>query len=158
MYSFFTFNGLWIPGYKPFTYGFRDRVSQKCDIESVQKWLQEVDRQLCTKQARYVSDAEAGGNVQPLEDFDWPDPVRSLDPSGVKFDLDENNNPKIRLYWGGAMAHWGVEIGSKDMKIPETKERTEEEISFMGQKQMISNPGEYRLPVTAGSYVWYGLD
>jgi hypothetical protein len=60
----------------------------------------------------------------------------------VNLDLDENSNPKVRLTWGGPFAHWGVEIGMQNMKIPPSN---------------FSQWGEYRLPLEPGVYVWHEI-
>lgn len=130
------------PGYKPYTYGFRERIRSKADIDAIQAWLRTLNREDCT-----------GENIDILSDsflllsrwpgsIDWPRSLKAFNPHYVKLDLDENGNPKVRLTWGGAFAHWGVEIGTEDMEVPPSD---------------FSRLGEYRLPLEHGAYVWYEL-
>jgi len=119
---------LGMPGYKPFTYGFRDRIRSKADIEDIQNWSKTLSKKDCIDN-RILSDK-------------WPESLRELNPKYVFFSTDENGNPKVRLTWGSGFGHWGVEIGMEDMKIPPSD---------------FSQYGEYRLPLEPGVYVWHEL-
>lgn len=120
---------LW-PGYKPFTYGCRDRVRSKADIEAIRAWLRTLSKENYT-----------GDTVRLLSD-EWPKSLKVLNPRRVILSTDEKDNTKIRLTMGGRFAYWGVEIGMEDMEIPP---------SDFGYR------GEYRLPLESGVYVWYDL-
>lgn len=117
---------LYSPGYKPFTYGFREQMRSKADVEAIRDWLKRRGKEEPTGDAvRFIS-------------YGWPKSVKVLKPRYVNFDLDENGNPKVRLTWGGGFGHWGVEIGMEDMEIPPSD---------------FSQFGEYRLPLEPGVYV-----
>lgn len=77
----------------------------------------------------------------------WASAITQLNPHYVQLDKTETGRPKIRLTWGGALGHWGVEIGPADMAMPrmsDGKSNGEEE-------------DEYRLPLAPGAYVWHEL-
>lgn len=118
------------PGYKPFTYGFRERMRSKADIEDIRDWLKRRGKK------------ESTGDTVRFISYGWPKSVKVLNPSYVNLDLDENSNPKVRLTWGGPPGHWGVEIGMEDMEIPPSD---------------FSRYGEYRLLLEPGAYVWHEL-
>jgi len=121
---------LYSPGYKPFTYGFRERMRSKADIEDIRDWLKRRDKREPTGDTvRYIS-------------YGWPKSVKVLKPRYVNLDLDENGNPKVRLTWGGGFGHWGVEIGMEDVETPPSD---------------FSQFGEYRLPLEPGVYIWHEL-
>ena len=124
------FTKLYSPGYKPFTYGFRERMRSKADIEDIREWLKRRGKK------------ESTGDTVRFISYGWPKSVKVLNPNYVNLDIDENGNPKVRLTWGGGFGHWGVEIGMEDMEIP---------ISDFSQF------GEYRLPLEPGVYVWHEL-
>jgi len=84
---------LWQPGYKPFTYGFRERVRSKADIEAIRNWL----KRRCKE--------EPAGDTGRFISYGWPKSVKVLKPRYVNLDLDENGNPKVRLTWGGGFGH-----------------------------------------------------
>lgn len=130
------------PGYKPYTYGFRERIRSKADIDAIQDWLRTLSREDCTgENIDILSDSFPFKSRWP-DSIDWPKSLKAFNPHYVKVGLDENGNPKVRLTWGGALAHWGVEIGMEDMEIPPSD---------------FSRWGEYRLPLERGVYVWYEL-
>ena len=65
--------------------------------------------------------------------------LRGLKNAAAFLSADENGNAKVRLGWGsGLLGHWGVEIGRKDMKIPQS------DVSMY----------EVILPVEPGVYIW----
>jgi hypothetical protein len=142
----FTLSGLWLPGYIPFSYGFLARVRSTMDVPKIQDWLNTVDHNLCIGKDRREDEWP--------KDINYPVSLISCNPVYVCLALDENNTPKIRLTWGGGMAHWGVEIGSEEMKVPPTQERKLEEYTFHGEKGSLWIPGEFRLPLALGAYVW----
>ena len=124
------FTKLYSPGYKPFTYGFRERMRSKADIEDIRDWLKRRGKK------------EPAGDTVRFISYGWPKSVKVLNPSYVNLDIDKNGNPKVRLTWGGGFGHWGVEIGMEDMEIPQSD---------------FSQFGEYRLPLEPGAYVWHEL-
>ena len=130
------------PGYKPYTYGFRERVSSKADIGAIRDWLRTLRREQCTgEEVDILSDSFLPLSRWP-DSIDWPKSLKAFNPHYVRLDLDENGNPKVRLTWGGVLAHWGFEIGMEDMEVPPSD---------------FSRWGEYRLPLQRGAYVWYEL-
>jgi len=133
---------LYSPRFKPFTYGFRDRIRIMADVGATRDWLRTLNKEDCT--GGYI-------NINPDWSFfkrKWPGSIkcpRSLKvfkPNYVNLGLDENGNPKVRLEWGAALGHWGFEIGMEDMEIPPSDFRFH---------------GEYRLPLEPGAYVWCEL-
>jgi hypothetical protein len=141
-YTLFVPIELYQPRYKPFTYGFRDRIRIIANVGAIRKWLRTLDKEHCD------------GNYIPLyagsypfvrywpDNIEWPLSLGMFSPGSVILDLEENRRPKVRLEWGSALGHWGFEIGMEDMKIPPSD---------------FSRRGEYRLPVEPGVYVWYDL-
>ena len=121
---------LWQPGYKAFTYGFRDRIRIMADVEDIRDWLRTLSKEDCE------------GNVIRIPSEKWPKSLKIFHPHHVNLDPDENGNPKIRLTWGSGFGHWGFEIGMEDMEIPPSD---------------FSQFGEYRLPLEPGAYVWHEL-
>ena len=133
---------LWQPGYKPFTYGFRERIRSEADIEDIRNWLRTLSKEDCTgKTIDLFSDSDSFKSYWP-DSIKWPKSLKVFNPRYVNLDLDENANPKVRLEWGSALGHWGVEIGMEDMEIPPSD---------------FSRYGEYRLPLQPGAYVWHEL-
>ncbi|MFB0525569.1 MAG: hypothetical protein ACETVZ_08490 [Phycisphaerae bacterium] len=117
---------------KPFMYGLRDRIGSKADITAIRDWLNTLSKEHYTDSDGYI----------PYDEL--PKSLKVLNSHRVNVYADEKGNPKVRLYWGGgAIGHWGVEIGIKDMEIPPSD---------------LSLYGEYRLPVEPGVYVWNALE
>jgi hypothetical protein len=133
---------LWQPGYKPFTYGFRERIRSEADIEDIRSWLKTLSKEDCNGK---TIDLFSNHNFRKSN---WPDSInwhKSLtlfNPHYVNLDLNENKNQKVRLTWGGPFGHWGFEIGMENMIIPQSD---------------FSQFGEFRLPLEPGAYVWYEL-
>jgi len=133
---------LYSPGYKPFTYGFRERIRSKADIENIRDWLRTLSKEDCTGETvDILSDSPFLKSKWP-DSINWPKSLTVFNPHYVSLDLDKNGNPKIRLTWSSALGHWGVEIGMKNMKIPPSN---------------FSRHGEYRLPLEPGVYVWHEI-
>jgi len=131
------------PGYKPYTYGFRERIRSKADVGAIRAWLKTLRKEDCTGEPiRLLLTDSALPKIQWSGSVEWSEALKVFNPGYVTLDLDENDNPKVRLTWGGPFAHWGVEIGMEDMEIPASD---------------FSQFGEYRLPVEPGVYVWYEL-
>lgn len=124
------FTKLYSPGYKPFTYGFRDRIRIMADVEDIRDWLRTLSKEDCA------------GNVIRIPSERWPKSLKIFLPAHVNLDLDKNGNPKVRFTWGSGFGHWGFEIGMEDMEIPPSD---------------FSLYGEYRLPLEPGAYVWHEL-
>jgi len=114
------------PG-KAFTYGFRDRMKSKADIEAIRDWLGTLDKE----------DYNDFGVRLPRNE--WPKSLRVLNPPGINLFADENGNPSVRIVWGGGFFHWGVVIGMEDMATPPLN---------------INEWAECWLPVEDGVYVW----
>lgn len=120
------------PGPGSYLYGFADRIKSRTDIEAIRDWL------------KTVSDEDYTGKNPDAMTFDeLPQCLRVLNPSTVHTSKDEDGHARLGLFWGSSLAGtWGVVIGMEDMKIPPSD---------------FSEGGEYRLPLEAGVYVWYGL-
>ncbi|MFC1781347.1 hypothetical protein ACFLZ8_03695 [Planctomycetota bacterium] len=134
---------LGVPGYKPFTDGFRDRIRSEADIQDIRNWLKTLNKEDCTGELVSLFD----NGEQPFErhwpdKVKWPESLTVFEPGYVCLSTDENGNPKVRLTWGGPFGHWGFEIGTVDMAIPPSD---------------FSQWGEYRLPMEPGAYVWHEL-
>jgi len=134
---------LWPPGYKPFTYGFRERIRSKADIGAIRNWLKTLSKEDCTGEAIHLLLTDSAlPRIQWPDSVEWSEALKVCYPGYVTLDLDKNGNPKVRLTWGGPFDHWGVEIGMEDMEIPASD---------------FSRYGEYRLPLEPGAYIWYEL-
>lgn len=130
------------PGYKSFTYGFRERIRIEADIEDIRDWFRTLSIEDCTGKAiDLFSDSDSLKGDWP-DSIEWPKSLKVFDARYVNLDLDENGKPKIKLTWGSAFGHWGFEIGMVDMEIPPSDFR---------------RFGEYRLPLESGAYVWHEL-
>jgi len=106
-------------------------MEMTAEIEGIREWLLTVD--------------EAWYSYKRKDKFNLPEAIVELDPVHVAtYDLENNKGFKVRLTWGGGFGHWGIEVGPEDMAIPET------EIQEDGY-------GEYRIPLTAGAYVWHEI-
>jgi hypothetical protein len=134
--------GLIMPGYKPFTYGFRDRIKSQADIQDIRNWLKTLSRKDCNGETMDLfSDAGSLKSYWP-DKLEWPRSLKVFNPHYIELSMDENGNPRIRLTWGGPFGHWGIEIGMEDMEIPPSD---------------LSQYGEFRLAVEPGVYVWHEL-
>jgi len=133
---------LYSPSYKPFTYGCRDRIRSKADIEAIRAWLRTLSKEDCTGKTIDIRSYSFLYKSKWPDSINWPKSLTVFNPGYVNLDLDENGHPKIRLTWGAALGHWGVEIGMEDMEIPPSD---------------FSRHGEYRLPVEPGVYVWHEI-
>jgi hypothetical protein len=146
------FMGLWPPGYEPFTSGFREYVRANVNLAVVREWLNAQDPNLFTGRMIEVADPIRFTSCWP-DTVVWASAITQLNPHYVQLDKTETGRPKIRLTWGGALGHWGVEIGPEDMPIPETLPRRRNVI----YGQVFWDEGEYRLPLAPGAYVWYEI-
>jgi len=133
---------LYSPRFKPFTYGFRDRIRIIADIEDIRDWLGTLNKKDCTGRYILLSSSSIPFMRNWSDSRRWPKSLKLFNPGSVILDLDENGNPKVRLEWGAALGHWGFEIGMEDMEIPPSDFRYH---------------GEYRLPLEPGAYVWCEL-
>ena len=140
IYAFFVPIELYQPRYKPFTHGFRNRIRIIANVGAIRKWLGTLDKEHCD--GNYITLSSGSYPFIKYWPDEWPISLIMFSPNSVILDLDENNNPKVRLEWGSALGHWGFEVGMKDMEIPESD---------------FSRRGEYRLTVEPGVYVWYDL-
>lgn len=130
------------PGCKPFTYGFRERIRSKADIEDIRNWLETLKEEDCNGDVIGLSRDPDSLKKQWPDTIEWPKSLKTLSPNYVILDLDGNRNPKMSLTWGGPFGHWGVVIGMEDMEIPTSD---------------LNRYGEYRLPLEPGVYVWNEL-
>ena len=112
------------PG-KAFTYGLRDRVRSKADIPAIRDWLRTLSKEDYAKQAVSLPSSE------------WPKSLKALKPGAVLVSADKNDNPQIRISWGGGLFHWGVAIGMEDMVIPPS------DLSRFAECWLLVEPGVY---------------
>ena len=140
------FMGLWSPGYKPFTSGFREYVQMNVNLGVVREWLTAQDPNLCTGQMIDVSGPNWSASRWPDTTI-WASAITQLNPHYVQLAKTETGRPKIRLTWGGVLGHWGVEIGPADMEMPRMSDG----------KGNVEEEDEYRLPLAPGAYVWHEL-
>ncbi|MHC4438640.1 MAG: hypothetical protein ACYS3S_14855 [Planctomycetota bacterium] len=132
----------WQPGFKPFTYGFRERIRRKADIEDIRNWLRTLQNENYSSVSIELSRDSDSLKRQWPDSIEWPKSLKVFNPNYVNLNLDENGNPKMSMTWGGVFAHWGVVIGMEDMEIPPSD---------------LNRYGEYRLPLEPGAYVWHEL-
>jgi hypothetical protein len=131
-------------GYKSFTYGFRERIKSKADIEDIQNWVGTLQDEDCTGETiDLFRDADPLKSQWP-DSIEWPKSLKVFNPRFVNLDFDKNRNPKVRLTWCGIFVDWGVVIGMENMEIPPSDFSRWE--------------GEYRLPLGPGAYVWHDLE
>jgi hypothetical protein len=112
------------PSVRVFTYGFRDRITSKADIPAIRAWLRTLDKE----------DFRFG---QRLSNDEWPVSLRRLKPPSVYLCLDKNDNPFVRITWGGGFFHWGMVIGMEDMEILPI------DINFATESWLLVEPGVY---------------
>jgi hypothetical protein len=140
------FMGLWSPEYDPFTSGFREYVRANVNLGVVREWLNAQDPNLCTGRMIEVSGTYRSALRWP-ETTVWASAITQLNPHYVQLDKTETGRAKIRLTWGGALGHWGVEIGPADMAMPRMSDG----------KSNVEEEDEYRLPLAPGAYMWHEL-
>jgi len=150
------FTELWRPGYEPFTAGFTRYARENVDLAAVRDWLSTLDADTYDRES---IDLHPNGRLTPRwpDTPAWPAAITRLDPHYVEFMKMETGGLKIRLTWGGAPGHWGVEIGPEDMEVPPTLERKAQEFGPPDQRYKVYDTGEYRLPLAPGAYVWHEL-
>lgn len=141
------------PGYIA---GFRRYVQKSVDVQSVQQWLKRQDPNDCLGQTFHLGGKGQTGPVW-LDTIAWPEAITHLDPFMVGFGQDEGGRLTIRLVWAPFVGTWGIEIGPEDMEIPKTQERIERWYGPPGRTQVQHDPGEYRLPLAPGAYVWHEI-
>ena len=115
---------LWPPG-KAFTYGFRNRMKSKADIEAIRDWLGTLDKE------------DYDVHSVRLHPDKWPKSLKLLNPNGVTLLADKNADPQVIITWGGGFFHWGVVIGMDDMVI------TPSDISQWAECWLLVEPGVY---------------
>jgi len=116
---------LWPPR-KAFTYGLRDRIRSKADIEAIRDWLKTLSKEHYT---------DSDGYIPPNE---LPKSLKELNPPPrVYVSADKNGNPAVRITWGAAIFHWGVTIGMEDMEIPASDFR------HWAESWLLVEPGVY---------------
>ena len=131
----------WQPGYKMFTYGFRDHFRDGKVIDLIHNWVKGIDPELCDFE--WSADSGNGTCETPIEtSLRFPEEILVLKPTWLTLDTDSRGHPKVKLEWYiGSDFIYGIEIGSETMTIPQTRERVNDA------------PGEFRLPVNTNAYV-----
>jgi hypothetical protein len=127
------------PGYKPFTAGFHQRMQNRLDVEKIRAWLGTLDSEIFDGEY-YDLLYEMNGNVLPVPILEE---INSLSEH-VHYLVfyTENKMPCLRIEWGGALGHWGVVVGPREMEVPPSD---------------FSDYGEYRLKLEEGVYIWHEL-
>lgn len=150
------FYEFWPPGYQFRLWGFRRYVQRRADIPAMQTWLDTVNPNACSEEATaIVTDEDGAVRVAP-GDVNLPSPVVDLKPRHVRLSLDETNRPIVCLQWGsGLEGTWGLTVGRKDMPIPKTQLPTRQ--TLPGGK-VLRYPGEDRLPIAGGAYIWHEIE
>lgn len=140
------------PGYKSQTWGFRRYIQARADIPAMQAWLDTIDPNVCDGLWIDVAGTPSAGS--PAVSF--PAPVLDLEPRHVQLSLDVAKRPMVRLQWGsGLLGTWGLTVGHEEMPIPKTQPREKETLP---SGQVFYNPGQYRLPLAPGAYVWHSIE
>jgi hypothetical protein len=141
------------PRYVTFTHGFKRCVQANADLGAIRGWLNTLDPNICT--GEYI-DLYTGNDFKPRwpNTMAWPSALTRFDPHYVQLMKVDAGRPKVRLTWGGALGHWGVEIGPEDMPIPPTQPMRKVRSP---NGDVYYEDGEYRLPLTPGAYVWHEL-
>lgn len=132
------------PGYKTYSKGFIKYVESNADIEAIRDWLGTLKPEDCLEY-HIVSTSDVRrqeGGPKELVKKAWPKIITPLDPGHVTLLLDENNQPIVRLTWGGAFGHWGFVVGDEKMPTPGSD---------------LSRYGEYRQEIRKGVYIWYEI-
>ncbi|MEN6576434.1 MAG: hypothetical protein ABFD90_08830 [Phycisphaerales bacterium] len=146
------FLGLWPSGCGTFMPGFRRYMQVNADLGAIRGWLNTLDPNTCTGKD---IDLHTRNNLKSRwpDAVAWPEAITRFEPHYVQLAKTETGRPKVRLTWGGALGHWGVEIGPEDMPIPETLPRRRSAV----HGQDLWDEGEYRLPLAPGAYVWHEI-
>ncbi len=140
------------PGYKSQTWGFRRYIQARADIPAMQAWLDTIDPNVCDGLwIEVVGTPRAGSPTASLPAF-----ISDLKPRHIQLSLNVANRPMVRLQWGsGLLGTWGLTIGHEEMPIPKTQPR---EKVTLPSGQVFYNPGQYRLPLADGAYVWHDIE
>jgi hypothetical protein len=148
------FMQLWPPGCETFTHGFRHYMQANADLGAIRGWLNTLDPNLCT--GEYI-DLYTGNDLKSRwpDTIAWPAAITRFDPHYVQLMKTETRRPKVRLAWGGALGHWGVEIGPEDMPIPPTEPSRK---MRHPNGDVYYEHGESRLPLAPGAYVWRRIE
>jgi hypothetical protein len=140
------------PGYKSQTRGFRRYIQARADVPAMQAWLDTIDPNTCDGLWIDVAGTPSAGS--PTVSF--PALMLDLKPRHVQLSLDVAKRPMVRLQWGsGLLGTWGLTVGHEEMPIPKTQPR---EKQTLPNGQVFYNPGQYRLPLTGGAYVWHDIE
>jgi len=147
------FMDLELPGHKTFMDGFRQYMQKNADLDGIRSWLNTLDPNVCTREPIDLYGTYSSLKSHWPETMAWPAAITRFDPHYVEFMKTGSGRLKIRLTWGGALGHWGVEIGPEDMDIPPTAPTRKVKVGA----SMVNEYGEYRLPLAPGAYVWHEI-
>ena len=117
----------------PFLCGYRDRIRNKIDIETVREWMK-----------TYSENFTAENNNEFIDEYLSPDKIpdclKPIRHDGV-FTFSKFPEGYLRIYQGcgGGFIHWGVTIGMEDIPFPDS--------------QFYNEHGILWLPVAPGVYV-----
>jgi len=135
------------PGYKGFIRGFREYARANVDVSAIRGWLGTLDPNVWDGDMVFID------HTNPSEQANWPESITSLHPNYIELRRDSRNRQVLRIVWLAFDADWGVAIGSVDMEIPQTQPRQRRKEG----RSVLWDPGEYRLPLVPGVYVWHGI-
>jgi len=129
------------PPYRSYTSGFRRYVKANVDLGSMRAWLSTLDRKWCSD---YVYDLTSGATIESWwpETAPWAKAITPLDPHSAMLLLDGDGHPAMAITWLGLFSHWGLVVGSEEMRVPPA--------GFVKHK-------EYRLALDSGAYVWHRM-
>lgn len=126
------------PGAETFLRGYVRWIPEHVDIDGIQDWIAKAPEFYWNESETYSSDkGKPEGFPQCLKDCEFQ--YVSFEQS----DLDGSNI--VRLEWGGPFSHYGVVVGSPQMKMPD---KTEYEIN--------RSYVEFRKAIKPGAYIYEG--
>jgi hypothetical protein len=71
------------PGYKPFTYGFRERMRSKADIEAIRDWLRTLSKEHCTGKTIDIHSYSFPFKSQWPDSIEWPKSLTIFNPGDL---------------------------------------------------------------------------
>jgi hypothetical protein len=126
------------PSEEAFTDGFKIRMKKMADVESIREWLRTIDKDLCTNEAVHVLGRDLNTTNWP-DSVNWPPSVTKFHPGYVCLAIDQNDNPKLELTWGGPFAHWGLVVGHETLET-----RPSDPANQISVRE-----------ISKGAYIWY---
>lgn len=109
--------------------GFRERVQQYIDVETIRQWAETYD---IKKQTTY----------KEVDKSHWPRTLWRLAPNTVNIHSSTTSDYKVYAVWGGPFGHWGLVVGPENMPFPGSETH---------------RGGEWRTEFSKGVYLWYEI-